>query len=138
MKPNSDTIESFLRLSEILTGHDDLNRNVNQLYFNKLNELFPEDFPKLLKAFQTEVESKNGDHEHLVRIHLWGNKAYRKTCQTVIRLWYNAALSAGDNDTDWPGTPEAYYEALLWKTIDAHPPGLSGGYFGYWRYTPEN
>ena len=36
------------------------------------------------------------------------------------------------------GTPEEYFSGLAWKIIGAHPPGLSGGYFGHWRYRPDN
>lgn len=31
-----------------------------------------------------------------------------------------------------------YFEAAVWRVIQAHPPALSGGYFGYWHYPPED
>jgi hypothetical protein len=34
--------------------------------------------------------------------------------------------------------PDDYFEAVLWRVILAHPPGLSGGYFGHWHYPPED
>lgn len=34
--------------------------------------------------------------------------------------------------------PEDHFESVLWRTIQAHPPGLSGGYFGHWHYPPED
>ena len=34
--------------------------------------------------------------------------------------------------------PSDHFEAVLWRVIQAHPPGLSGGYFGHWRYPPED
>jgi hypothetical protein len=36
------------------------------------------------------------------------------------------------------GTQEEYFSGLAWLIIGAHVPGLSGGYFGHWRYRPEN
>jgi hypothetical protein len=35
-------------------------------------------------------------------------------------------------------SPATYFGALLWPVIGAHPPGLSGGYFGHWRYLPDD
>jgi hypothetical protein len=35
-------------------------------------------------------------------------------------------------------TVEDFYESLVWRAIQAHPPGLSGGYFGQWHYRPED
>lgn len=32
---------------------------------------------------------------------------------------------------------EDYFEGLVWRVIQAHPPGLTGGYFGHWYYPPE-
>ena len=36
------------------------------------------------------------------------------------------------------GRPEHYFAGLFWRVIEAHPPGLSGGYFGHWTYPPDN
>ena len=35
-------------------------------------------------------------------------------------------------------SPEDYFESVVWKVIQAHPPGLSGGYYGHWHYPPED
>lgn len=31
-----------------------------------------------------------------------------------------------------------YFEAAVWRVIQAHPPALTGGYFGHWHYPPED
>ena len=36
------------------------------------------------------------------------------------------------------GTQEEYFSGLAWSIVGAHVPGLSGGYFGHWRYRPDN
>lgn len=33
---------------------------------------------------------------------------------------------------------EDYFEAVLPRVVQAHPRGLSGGYFGHWHYPPED
>ena len=35
-------------------------------------------------------------------------------------------------------TAEDHFEALMWRVLQAHPPALSGGYFGHWHYPPED
>jgi hypothetical protein len=50
-------------------------------------------------------------------------------------------LETGRPDTSTTlqfGSPEQYFRGMMWSVIRAHPPALSGGYFGYWRYPPEN
>jgi hypothetical protein len=32
---------------------------------------------------------------------------------------------------------DQYYRALVWEAIGAHPPTLSNGYYGHWKYPPE-
>lgn len=33
---------------------------------------------------------------------------------------------------------EDYFESLVWRVVQAHPRGLSAGYFGQWHYPPED
>lgn len=33
--------------------------------------------------------------------------------------------------------PENHFESLMWRAALAHPPALSGGYFGHWAYPPD-
>jgi hypothetical protein len=59
----------------------------------------------------------------------------------LVHLWFVGAPGpvpgpTGLNDQPYL-TAETYFGALLWPVIGAHPPGLSGGYFGHWRYLPD-
>ena len=57
----------------------------------------------------------------------------------IVLLWYTGfTFSADGRSALTTTTAEAYFEGLLWRAIRAHPPGLSGGYFGHWRYGPED
>jgi hypothetical protein len=68
-------------------------------------------------------------------------------CKSLIFLWYtstwplpnpgnplllSARVDVADDD------PAITLQALMWTAISAHPPMLTGGYFGYWRYPPES
>lgn len=53
----------------------------------------------------------------------------------VIVLWYTGDLLGKQLA---PATEDEYFGGILWKIARAHPPGLSGGYFGHWTYPPDN
>jgi hypothetical protein len=56
----------------------------------------------------------------------------------LVHLWFVGAPGpVGAKDQDYL-SPATYFGALLWTAIGAHPPGLSGGYFGHWRYLPDD
>jgi len=131
-------IESFLELSKILTGFTDLKQKPAEVYYEALSKNLNKDFALLLSEYEKTVRNKKGAPDELVKIHLWQNEKNKKLCQTIIRAWYNANLSKADDGFDFLAPADVYYEALMWKSAEAHPLGLSGGYFGYWRYAPEN
>ena len=126
----------FLELSEIMTGFDSLPPKLGALYQAELENLFPAPFKQLLEVFAANKSSDPGNNVEAVGRYIWGDPALQPFAAAVTTLWYNAVLDFGGKK--WVAPPEAYFESLLWKAVDAHPPALSGGYFGYWRYAPEN
>jgi hypothetical protein len=130
-------VNSFLELSKILTGFENLKPEIAGLYYKQLHAVNGDALDKLLNTFDTTVKNQPGNPEDLVGKNIWLNPAYKALCQSIILAWYNSAI-ATDPNNPWIAPPEVYYEALLWKAVEAHPPALSGGYFGYWRYAPEN
>ncbi len=128
---------SFLELSQILTGFNNLDAKIAEVYYKELHTLNGSALDLLLAAFDSKVKNQPGDAEALVRTNLWSDPTFKSVCQSIILAWYNSFIVVGGN-TVWVAPPELYYEALLWKAVEAHPPAISGGYFGYWRYAPEN
>ena len=66
--------------------------------------------------------------------------AFRPAVCQIVLLWYTSAMQ---DNLQTPaamryGTQEEYFSGLAWQVIGAHVPGLSGGYFGHWRYRPDN
>lgn len=131
-------LESFAELSKILTGFEDLKQKPAEAYYAVLLKNFENGFKNLLSGYQKMVKDQKGQPEELVKMHLWSVPENKKICQSIIRIWYNVLMSKNIDGFDWIGPSELYYEALIWKAVEAHPAGLSGGYFGYWRYAPEN
>ena len=130
------TLAQFIELSEILTGCE-LDVEQGRAHLDRLlsTPLVPpiqhvlERFERLPKRSLAEVERK-----------MVSDTALRSTLCQIVLLWYTSALR--DSETD-PlvlryGSEQAYFGGLVWRILGAHPPGLSGGYFGHWRYRPDN
>lgn len=134
---------SFYELSKILTGWENIQPRLAKLYGDQLaRDLGPQIGP-LLSTFEHIPRTDDQDMEEAVRNVIWSDNSMQAMCQAIIQLWYTARLDTTALQprlpiVKWIAPLEGYYEALLWKTIEAHPPALSGGYFGYWRYAPEN
>jgi hypothetical protein len=129
-------LEQFLELSEILTGCQ-LDSELGRAHFDRLASapLVPsisevlKRFEKLPKRSLAEVERK-----------MLADARLRPTLCQIVLLWYTSALRDSESD---PlvlryGDEQAYFGGLVWRILGAHPPGLSGGYFGHWRYRPDN
>ena len=129
--------ELFLKLSEVLTGFNNLSPEAAKLYHQKLSESNAAGLESLLTAFKALLRDPKNDIEERVRQKIWADATLKSVCQSIILIWYNASINPGSGIT-WQAPPQFYYDALLWRAVEAHPPALSGGYFGYWRYAPEN
>jgi len=133
-----------MALSRVLTGVEDLDVDLGRRYLDRLasSPLQPQ-LDEILDRFR-ELE-RSGNLVEQVKAKVVERDLLRPTVCQIILLWYTSTVQ--DNlGTDPPapsssfryGTPEEYFSGLAWKIIGAHPPGLSGGYFGHWRYRPDN
>jgi len=133
---------SFLRISALLTGFENLRPELSNLYFAQLQEAFKAPMMALLNAYESKITGKPGGPGELFRTNIWNDPAMKPICTLIINLWYTARFDSTNilpgNPVKWIAPEEAYFESLLWKAVEAHPPALSGGYVGYWRYAPEN
>jgi hypothetical protein len=135
--------DDFLALSRIFTGVDDLDPDLGRQYLDRLNST-PVDLllTQILDRFQGFRNEP--DVVEQVKKQIVANHSFRAAVCQIILLWYTSAIqdNLGINPSASPvmrfGTQEEYFSGLAWTIIGAHPPGLSGGYFGHWRYRPDN
>ena len=133
------TLDDFLALSRILTGVQVLDSEIGSQYLDRLNSspLQPA-LATILERFREIVpgpEAPEGVKEKII-----ADEKLRPAVSQIILLWYTSAMRDSESSslTLRFGTQEAYFSGLVWSLLGAHPPGLSGGYFGHWRYAPEN
>ncbi|WP_165226244.1 sugar dehydrogenase complex small subunit [Aquisphaera insulae] len=128
-------VDRFLCLSEALTGFAPLDRALAEEYLGRI-EAAPEgaNLPDLLDEFDAIVAAEGGAGA-AITARIMNVPRFQQTAQVVILLWYLGEIR-GQRPAG--GRPEHYFSGLFWDVISAHPPGLSGGYFGHWTYPPDN
>jgi len=135
-KPVTMRVAQFVALSEALTGWSGLDRRLAAEYLARIRDTGPASaLPRLADAFDASRTVANPDAAFADAV--MGDDALRDLCVEIVLLWYLGQVHE-------PGKPvvgghaDHYYRGLLWPTIGAHPPALSGGYFGHWAYPPDN
>jgi hypothetical protein len=132
-------LEEFIALSRILTGVDSLDPALAAQYLDRLlsSPLEPS-VRQILKRFG--ILKSGASLAGQVQKKIVGDDALLLTVCQIILLWYTSALRDNQSPsiTLRYGTQEEYFSGLAWRIMGAHAPGLSGGYFGHWRYRPDN
>lgn len=129
------SVDRFLRVSEALTGFSPLDRTLAAEYLERIRTC-PEgaSLPALLDEFDRIVE-EGGDLNAAITLRVMSVSDRQQVAQVIILLWYLGEIRGQTPSAD---RPEHYFQGLFWSAINAHPPGLSGGYFGHWTYPPDN
>jgi len=130
-------LRAFVELSRCITAVSELDMNLahNHLAHLSSDPKVRTDLDELLTVWMSAQGSP--DEEEALRRALNGSPL-AQVAAVVLVLWYTGGLLV-EGKLDYPeDDPEPYFGALLWEAIGAHPPGQSGGYFGHWRYTPDN
>lgn len=132
--------EDFIAFSRVLTGERELDSVLSEQYLQRFLSLNPPtDFQVVIERFRQMATAAGGDEKTLidaVREQIENDLVFRRIAQQIITLWYTGAMKDGSKYAY--GSAEQYFSGLLWEVARAHPPALSGGYFGYWKYPPEN
>lgn len=125
----------FLHLSRVLTAHE-LDEELAKLYLERTRQAFGTQVADLLDRFKSLL-SAGRDPIRAVREDILPDPVLGPVAQTILLLWYIGGIQAPGGG-DWQmQSADQYYRALVWAAIGAHPPTLSNGYFGHWKYPPE-
>jgi hypothetical protein len=135
-------LHEFIAMSSTLTGTQDLDRGIAERYLERISkDTEGGKLNDLLRVFG-EIQAAGGDTTEAIRQRIMNDAALGPLAQQIIVLWYTSAIHKQDEQGghlfDFPDDPNEYFSGLVWTAIRAHPLGLSGGYFGHWKYPPEN
>ncbi len=127
-------VERFVALSNILTGEKVAQRSAMRHLATLCAILGADAVQAVLRRFQ-ELEG-SGDLTRRVAEELVTDAELGPTVKAMILLWFTGVL-LGPNGVAAAVTQEDYFDALMWDAVGAHAPALSNGYFGHWRYPPD-
>lgn len=135
-------LDDFIAMSSALTGTRDLDRGIAAQYLDRISQdAEGGKLNDLLRTFR-EIWAAGGDTTEAISRRIMNDANLGPLAQQIIVLWYTSALhrqdEKGNHIFDFPEDPNQYFSGLVWGAIRAHPLGLSGGYFGHWKYPPEN
>jgi hypothetical protein len=155
-------LESFVELSETMTGVARLDRHLANQYMERFatNRQLTTNLDLMIQAYRKlSGKPRPGEAEVKQEIVLSPDPKVRAAAQQLLYVWYvsafyvplpNSDASAPipppleDNPQDtrkrvWLyGTPEQYGRALLWSVIRAHAPMTTGGAPGHWAVAPTS
>jgi hypothetical protein len=132
-------LSDFLDLSRILTGVEKLDIELARGYLDRLTSSPLEPSVRLILERFSGIKDDASIEDRVKQEFLGDDELRPAVCQIVL-LWYTSAMqdNLGAPIALRYGTQEEYFSGLAWQIIGAHVPGLSGGYFGHWRYEPDN
>ena len=131
--PGALDLTKFLHLSTVLTGFDDLNPVLGQVYLTSLEaagsgttltQLYQQ------AGFQTGATPASVDE--LAAAGIYDDEALATLADTITQNWYSGVY--GPHDDQRIAT---YVDALVWKAITfTKPRTVCGPYVDFWRERP--
>ncbi len=122
-----DPLSIFVRLSRV---------HLSKVYFERARAELTTNLDTLLERFAA-LESNGQDPVAAVRDEIMPDPTLGSAAKVILLLWYIGGIK--NVGGDWVmQSADQYYRALVWDAIGAHPPTLSNGYFGHWKYPPES
>ena len=112
-----------------------LDADLADAYFQSARGNLNAKLDALLTHFD-DLVTNGRDPVAAVREAILPDKEDGPSAKLILLLWYTGGIQIGK---DWDvQSADRYYRALVWEAVGAHPPTLSNGYFGHWKYPPES
>jgi hypothetical protein len=128
-------LASFVRLSAALVGEETLPDDLAAIYFAQAKADLKDKLGALLTRFD-ELSHGGKDSATVIRDHILPDPDLGAAARVILALWYTGGIQNAAGDWEVVSA-DRFYRALVWDAIGAHPPTLSNGYYGHWKYPPE-
>jgi hypothetical protein len=137
MRTNNDSFAGlFCELSSVLTGEGAVAASTAERHLKTLRATVGGgQIDAVLQRFGA-LKNQGGDIVQAVRDGLVNDPSWGALVKKIILLWYTGLIDTGQGPPALESQDD-YFEAMMWSAVGAHPPGLSDGYFGHWRYPPD-
>jgi hypothetical protein len=128
-------VARFARFSMILTSNQNLPADLAKSYSDRAHAQLGDRLERLLRKFEDGIKAGK-DPEAAIREDILPDVELGPAAKVVLLLWYIGGIQNPAGDWEM-ASADQYYRALVWEAIGAHPPTLSNGYYGHWKYPPE-
>ncbi len=133
--PSQLGLEGFLALSSLLTGIDNLNPQVGQIYLDSLEassqfEVSPADLYR--QAGFTEAAAPRAI-EDLERRGLFAQEATRALADKIIEYWYSGVYDTAEGEQ----AVATFADALVWRAVRYTKPLTLCAAPGFWAAAPQ-
>ena len=125
---------AFRKLSQAITGFDNLDQTIAAAYAARIEEAFPTPLADLMAAFAPV--SGSPDLEAAVTKILTDKPELVPMTRQIAEIWYTSQFTRDDGSIDPPENEDQFKYGLLWKAIGAVAPAYSDRPYGYWKDIP--
>jgi len=148
--PTSSPLDSFVKLSAILTGIDAAKLappvdaiNIKQVYFDLAQQKAGSTFDQLLSLFNQNQDKTPEEIATLILTQ--SGAAIGNLGRTIMLLWYLGSWYDPSDPAKYDSinppsssvvSADAYTQGWVWRVAQSHPMGFSALRFGYWNQTP--
>jgi hypothetical protein len=133
-RPDTAELETFLTLSSVLTGFDNLDPVLGAVYLSSLRarEDAPATLPALYETAGFGAPNPPLTVEDLEAAGVFAQESLAALADTIITYWYT-----GIYDTAEGPRVATYVDALAWQAIEyTKPRTICGPFPGFWRERP--
>jgi len=132
--PAPDDLEAFLGLSRLLTGFEDLDPALGQVYLQSLkaNPEFEDGLSELYEQAGFTGGSAPDGLEDLEQAGIFNQESSRSLADKIISLWYTGTYEQGEDTV-----VATFVDSLAWKSLTFTKPPTICGSFGFWAQRPK-
>ncbi len=133
--PGGLSLEAFLALSALLTGIDDLNPAIGQVYLQSLaaSDQFAVSLADLYAQAGFTESSAPAGVEELAQRGLFDQEGTRTLADKIIEYWYSGVYDTADGEQ----AVATFADALVWRAVRYTKPLTLCGAPGFWAVPPE-
>lgn len=130
----SSELTEFLQLSALLTGVDNLDPEVGQIYLQSLQRAEEGmSVAALLEEVKAGASALPATFEEVEQSGIFDNEASRTLADTIIEQWYTGVYQTAEGEP----ALATYVDALAWKMLAFAKPMSVCGSYRFWTEPPE-
>lgn len=133
--PGSLPLEAFLALSALLTGIDELNPQIGQVYLQSLaaSDQFEVSLAELYTQAGFTATSAPAGVEELAARGLFEQEGTRSLADKIVEYWYSGVYDTAEGEQ----AVATFADALVWRAVRYTKPLTLCGAPGFWAVPPE-